>query len=144
MKQLTSREQSAIKRQFQNSFPTLQKINSITKKLNELQKEKETLEAFLEAGEAGVKLITGGYKSTDIVKCEFIPQFNEDGTPKMDKEGKYQIKKKLLTFVEPDTQEVTSETNQIAASNGCSGEITEEVENEDNVEPSFTQNNYEL
>ena len=53
-------------------------------------------------------MLTGGFISKQLIKDEQIPQFNEDGTPKMDKEGKYQQKKRVLTFVVP-VQEPTEE-----------------------------------
>ena len=56
-------------------------------------------------------MLTGGFISKQLIKDEQIPQFNEDGTPKMDKEGKYQQKKRVLTFVVP-VQEPTEEVEQ--------------------------------
>ena len=66
MKELTTREIAAVKRQFKNSLPAMKKIESI-----------------------------------DLITCTYEPQFNEDGTPKMDKEGKYQVKNQVLTFHAP-------------------------------------------
>ena len=56
-------------------------------------------------------MLTGGFVSKQLIKDEQIPQFNEDGTPKMDKDGKYQQKKRVLTFVVP-VQEPTEEVGQ--------------------------------
>lgn len=108
MKELTSRELAAVKRVFKNSLPALKKIEAINKKIAELEEEKEVQEAIINAGETGIMRMTGGYRSIDIIKCEYVPVFNEDGTPKMDNEGKYQQKKQILTFVPP--KEVVNET----------------------------------
>lgn len=101
MKDLTVRQIAAIKRQFKTSLPALKKIESINKKIADLEEEKGIQEAILNGGEAGIIAMTGGYRSVDLINCEYVPQFNEDGTPKMDKDGKYQLKNQVLTFVPP-------------------------------------------
>lgn len=101
MKELTVREISAVKRQFLNSLPALKKMESINEKIKALEEERAVQMAIIEGGEAGIKAMTGGYMSIDLIKCEYVPQFNEDGTPKMDAEGKYQMKKRVLTYVAP-------------------------------------------
>ena len=104
---LTSREIASIKRIFLNNLPMYKKIETINKKIEELNNELNDINTFIESSEAGVKNLTG-YTSGELINCEYIPQFNEDGTPKMDKEGKYQQKKRILTFVIP-VQEPTEE-----------------------------------
>lgn len=101
MKDLTVRQIAAIKRQFKTSLPALKKIESINKKIADLEEEKSIQEAILNGGEAGIIAMTGGYRSVDLINCEYVPQFNEDGTPKMDKDGKYQLRNQVLTFVPP-------------------------------------------
>lgn len=101
MKELTTREIAAVKRQFKNSLPALKKIESIDQKIAKLQEERAIQQAILDGGEAGIMAMTGGYKSIDLITCTYEPQFNEDGTPKMDKEGKYQVKNQVLTFHAP-------------------------------------------
>lgn len=110
MKDLTVRQIAAIKRQYKNSLPALKKIESINKKIAELEEEREIQQAIIDGGEAGIMAMTGGYKSVDLINCEYVPQFNEDGTPKMDKEGKYQIKNQVLTFV-PPVEAIGNEAN---------------------------------
>ena len=108
---LTSREIASIKRIFLNNLPMYKKMDTINKKIEELNNELNDINTFIESSEAGVKNLTG-YTSGELISCEYIPQFNEDGTPKMDKEGKYQQKKRVLTFVIPvqeSTEEVESE-----------------------------------
>lgn len=102
MKELTSREIAAVKRQFKNSLPALKKIESIDQKIAKLLQEKNIQEAILNGGEAGIIAMTGGYRSIDLITCTYEAQFNEDGTPKMDKEGKYQVKNQVLTFHYPE------------------------------------------
>lgn len=104
---LTSREIASIKRIFLNNLPMYKKMETINKKIEELNNELNDINAFIEASEKGVKNLTG-YTSGELINCEYIPQFNEDGTPKMDKGGKYQQKKRVLTFVIP-VQELTEE-----------------------------------
>lgn len=108
---LTSREIASIKRIFLNNLPMYKKMETINKKIEELNNELNDINTFIESSEAGVKNLTG-YTSGELINCKYIPQFNEDGTPKMDKEGKYQQKKRVLTFVIPvqeSTEEVESE-----------------------------------
>lgn len=101
MKELTTREIAAVKRQFKNSLPAMKKIESIDQKIVKLQQERAIQQAILDGGETGIMAMTGGYRSIDLITCTYEPQFNEDGTPKMDKEGKYQVKTQVLTFHAP-------------------------------------------
>lgn len=101
MRELTTREIAAVKRQFKNSLPAMKKIESIDQKIAKLCEERTIQQAILDGGEAGIMAMTGGFKSIDLITCTYEPQFNEDGTPKMDKEGKYQIKNQVLTFHAP-------------------------------------------
>ena len=113
MKELTTREIAAVKRQFKNSLPAMKKIESIDQKIAKLQEERAIQQAILDGGEAGIMAMTGGYRSIDLITCTYEPQFNEDGTPKMDKEGKYQVKNQVLTFHAP--VEVPSTEGKVGA-----------------------------
>lgn len=126
MKDLTKGQIAAIKRQFKNSLPALKKIESINKKIADLEKEKEIQEAILNGGEAGIIAMTGGYRSIDLINCEYVPQFNEDGTPKMDKDGKYQLKNQVLTFVPP--VEAIDDDKDVVNSNECLNNEPAEVD----------------
>lgn len=139
---LTSREIASIKRIFLNNLPMYKKMETINKKIEELNNELNDINTFIESSEAGVKNLTG-YTSGELIKCEYIPQFNEDGTPKMDKEGKYQQKKRVLTFVIPvqeSTEEVKSEeiTTDINVPESNENDLKSEEEvfpdNLDNIE----------
>ena len=120
---LTSREIASIKRIFLNNLPMYKKMETINKKIEELNNELNDINTFIESSEAGVKNLTG-YTSGELIHCEYIPQFNEDGTPKMDKEGKYQQKKRVLTFVIPVQEQTNDNTEKI---------IDPEFENENNL-----------
>ena len=120
---LTSREIASIKRIFLNNLPMYKKMETINKKIEELNNELNDINTFIESSEAGVKNLTG-YTSGELINCEYIPQFNEDGTPKMDKEGKYQQKKRVLTFVIPVQEQTNDNTEKI---------IDSEFENENDL-----------
>lgn len=120
MLELKDRQIAAVKRQYRNSLPAIKKIESLNTKIEELIKERDLQQAFLDGGEAGIRALTGGYASYELIKCEYIPQFNEDGSPKMDKEGKYQVKKQVLTFVQPNEKTSDTMTEEFEAiSKGC-------------------------
>lgn len=121
---LTSRQISQIKNIYKANSSIYSRIETLQKHLDKLQAEFDEQLAIIEANEAGVKMLTGGFVSKQLIKDEQIPQFNEDGTPKMDKEGKYQQKKRVLTFVLP-VQESTEE----AESNGVTNIIDPEFDN---------------
>ena len=135
---LTSRQISQIKNIYKANSSIYSRIETLQKHLYKIQEELDEQLAIIEANEAGVKMLTGGFISKQLIKDEQIPQFNEDGTPKMDKEGKYQQKKRVLTFVVPvqePTEEVESEETTTEL-NENTLESEEEVfpDNLDNVE----------
>ena len=108
---LTSRQISQIKNIYKANSSIYSRIETLQKHLDKIQTELNEQLEIIDANEAGVKMLTGGFISKQLIKDEQIPQFNEDGTPKMDKEGKYQQKKRVLTFVLP-VQEPTEEVGQ--------------------------------
>lgn len=108
---LTSRQISQIKNIYKANSSIYSRIETLQKHLDKIQTELNEQLEIIDANEAGVKMLTGGFISKQLIKDEQIPQFNEDGTPKMDKEGKYQQKKRVLTFVVP-VQEPTEEVGQ--------------------------------
>lgn len=110
---LTSRQISQIKNIYKANSSIYSRIETLEKHLNKIQAELDEQSAIIEANEAGVKMLTGGFISKQLIKDEQIPQFNEDGTPKMDKEGKYQQKKRVLTFVVPVQEPTEDNTGKI-------------------------------
>ena len=110
---LTSRQISQIKNIYKANSSIYSRIETLQKHLYKIQEELDEQLAIIEANEAGVKMLTGGFISKQLIKDEQIPQFNEDGTPKMDKEGKYQQKKRVLTFVIPVQEPTNDNTEKI-------------------------------
>ena len=110
---LTSRQISQIKNIYKANSSIYSRIETLQKHLYKIQEELDEQLAIIEANEAGVKMLTGGFISKQLIKDEQIPQFNEDGTPKMDKEGKYQQKKRVLTFVIPVQEQTNNNTENI-------------------------------
>lgn len=122
---LTSRQISQIKNIYKANSSIYSRIETLQKHLDKIQSELDEQLAIIDANEAGVKMLTGGFVSKQLIKDEQIPQFNEDGTPKMDKEGKYQQKKRVLTFVVPvqeteeaETEETTTNIDENALKSG--------------------------
>ena len=85
---LNNRELAQVKRIAQNVDADYQKVCKLNEKIAELTKERDSLQQGIDEQEAPVIRKTGGYKSTDIFAKTIVPQFNEDGTPKTDKEGR--------------------------------------------------------
>jgi hypothetical protein len=88
---LNNRELAQVKRIAQNVDADYQKVCKLNEKIAELTKERDELQQGIDEMEAPVVRKTGGYKSTDIYEKVIIPQFDETGAPKTDKEGR-QIK----------------------------------------------------
>lgn len=132
---LTSRQISQIKNIYKANSSIYSRIETLQKHLGKIQSELDEQLAIIDANEAGVKMLTGGFVSKQLIKDEQIPQFNEDGTPKMDKEGKYQQKKRVLTFVVP-VQESEEPEPEVTDVDAIVPESKEEVssDNLDNVD----------
>lgn len=101
-KNLNNRELAIIKRIAQNVDADFQKVCKLETKIKELTAEANEISNSIEEMEAPVVRMTGGYKSTDIFKKTIIPQFNEDGSPKTDKDGR-QLKVTKYVLRYPDT-----------------------------------------
>lgn len=122
MKELTSKQIASIKRVFLNNLSNYKRLDTIRGKIEELTKEAQDLLEIIDCNESGVKRITGGHISSELIMCEYVPQFNEEGSPKMDKEGKYQQKKRVLTFVQPK-EEVNNKYGKESTELGHTHEI---------------------
>lgn len=138
---LTSRQISQIKNIYKANSSIYSRIETLQKHLDKIQSELNEQLAIIDANEAGVKMLTGGFISKQLIKDEQIPQFNEDGTPKMDKEGKYQQKKRVLTFVIP-VQESTEEVEIEETTTDIDTTNTDEdvLESEEEVFPDSLDN----
>lgn len=101
-KTLTVRQFAGVKRIAQNVNPLVVKKNKIAAKINELNAEYNALVAEIDGHEMGVKALTGGLTSEDLVVKKV------EDTGKVDKEGK-PIK---VTKYEPKTGVVTYNEEQ--------------------------------
>lgn len=99
---LNNRELAQVKRIAQNVDADYQKVCKLNEKIAELTKERDSLQQGIDEQEAPVIRKTGGFKSTDIFAKTIVPQFNENGTPKTDKDGR-QIKVTKYVMRYPDT-----------------------------------------
>lgn len=109
-KNLSLRELSQIKRIAQNVDADYQKVCKLNVKIDALVAERDSLQQGIDEMEAPVIRKTGGYKSTDIYEKQVIPQFNTDGTPKTDKDGRQlRVTKYILKY--PDTIVPVSTSN---------------------------------
>lgn len=106
---LNARELAQVRRIAQNVDADYQKVCKLNEQVAKLIAQRDELQQGIDEMEAPVIRKTGGYKSTDIYEKTIIPQFNEDGTPKTDKEGR-QLKVTKYTLRYPDTIIPTAES----------------------------------
>lgn len=99
---LNNRELAQVRRIAQNVDADYQKVCKLNEKIAELTKERDELQQGIDEMEAPVIRKTGGFKSTDIYEKTIVPQFNENGTPKTDKDGR-QLKVTKYVLRYPDT-----------------------------------------
>jgi hypothetical protein len=99
-KTLTVRQFATVKRVAQNVNPLVVKKNKIAAKIDELNAEYNDLNAEIEGHEMGIKALTGGYVSEDLVtkKVEDTGKLDKDGKPI--KVTKYEPKEGVVTFNE--------------------------------------------
>lgn len=100
MKTLSVRQFATIKRVAQNVNPLVVKKNKIAAKINELNAEYNALTEEIEGHEMGIKALTGGLISEDLVvkKVEDTGKVDKDGKPV--KVTKYEPKEGVVTFNE--------------------------------------------
>ena len=110
-KVLNARELAQVKRIAQNVDADYQKVGKLNEKIAELTKERDELQQGIDEMEAPVIRKTG-FKSTDIYTKVIVPQMNEDGTAKVDKNGR-PIKVTKYTLRYPDSIIPTPENGGI-------------------------------
>ena len=100
MKTLSVRQFATVKRVAQNVNPLVVKKNKIATKINELNAEYNALAEEIEGHEMGIKALTGGLTSEDLVvkKVEDTGKVDKDGKPI--KVTKYEPKEEVVTFNE--------------------------------------------
>ena len=100
MKTLSVRQMATVKRVAQNVNPLVVKKNKIAAKINELNAEYNALTEEIEGHEMGIKALTGGFISEDLVvkKVEDTGKVDKDGKPI--KVTKYEPKEGVVVFNE--------------------------------------------
>ena len=100
MKTLTVRQFAGVKRIAQNVNPLVVKKNKIAAKIDELNAEYNALTEEIEGHEMGLKTLTGGLISGDLVvkKVEDTGKVGKDGKPV--KVTKYEPKAGVVVFNE--------------------------------------------
>lgn len=100
MKTISVRQMATIKRVAQNVNPLVVKKNKIAAKIDELNVEYNALIDEIEGHEMGVKALTGGLTSEDLVvkKVEDTGKADKDGRPI--KITKYEPKADVVVFNE--------------------------------------------
>lgn len=99
-KTLTVRQMATIKRVAQNVNPLVVRKNKIAAKINELNAEYNALTEEIDGHEMGIKALTGGYVSEDLVvkKVEDTGKVDKNGAPI--KVTKYEPKEGIVVFNE--------------------------------------------
>ena len=102
-KKLNQMQLGIVKRIAQNVNSNFEKVAKLNEKIKALMEERDTLQTMIDEMEAPVIRMTGGYKSTDLYDKVIVPQFNEDGTPKVNEKTGYQVKSTKYILKYPDT-----------------------------------------
>lgn len=107
MKTITIRQMSAIKRVAQNVNPLVTKKNKLMEKIDTIREEIIALNEEILGHEMGVRALTGGLISEDLItkKVEDTGKLDKDGKPI--KVTKYEPKEGAITFnVEANVYEI--------------------------------------
>lgn len=116
MKTLSIRQMATVKRVAQNVNPLVVKKNKIAAKINELNAEYNALTDEIEGHEMGIKALTGGLISEDLVikKVEDTGKVDKDGKPI--KVTKYEPKEGVVVFnEEANVYEIHTEEPKLEA-----------------------------
>lgn len=99
-KTLSVRQFATVKRVAQNVNPLVVKKNKIAAKINELNAEYNALIEEIEGHEMGIKALTGGFVSEDLVvkKVEDTGKVDKNGCPV--RTTKYEPKEGVVVFNE--------------------------------------------
>lgn len=100
MKTISVRQFATIKRVAQNVNPLVVKKNKIAAKISELNEEYNAINEEIEGHEMGIKALTGGLISEDLItkKVEDTGKVDKDGRPI--KITKYEPKEGAIAFNE--------------------------------------------
>ena len=114
MKTLSVRQFATVKRVAQNVNPLVVKKNKIAAKIDELNAEYNALTEEIEGHEMGIKALTGGLTSEDLVvkKVEDTGKVDKNGCPV--KVTKYEPKEGVVMFnEETNVYEIHTEEPEI-------------------------------
>ena len=144
MKTLSVRQFATVKRVAQNVNPLVVKKNKIAAKISELNAEYNALTEEIEGHEMGIKALTGGFISEDLVVKKV------EDTGKVDKEGrsikvtKYEPRDGIVVFNEDaNMYEIHTEESELEIVAPDAVDDTEkapEVEIKAGEESSFPDN----
>ena len=88
MTTISTRQFATVKRTAMNVYPLVDQINKKRAEINKLYAEIEDLNHQVTSWEGGIIAMTGGYTSSDLVIKTVAIATNEDGSTKLDKNGK--------------------------------------------------------
>ena len=71
-KEFTSREKGMIKNAAKAVYPAFEKLLKLEEQAKKLNEEIEKQRNFVDQMEAGIMALTGGYRSTELIKKEMI------------------------------------------------------------------------
>ena len=106
MKTLSRKEFAFLSRIAKNVEGPKNRIETIKKKMSELQAQIDEQQALIDAFEVGSVAITGGYTSSQLLEKKTVPAIDDDGKQKVGKDGtpmtttKYFAKKGWLEEVD--------------------------------------------
>lgn len=136
-KEFTVRQMAAIKRVAQNVNPLVIRKNKIIATIAELNAELDDIKMEIDGHESGVKNLTGGYVSEDLIvkKVEDTGKLDKNGKPV--KVTKYEPREEVLKFDENSSiwvMEMPETYAEQVANSKAADEILKEVDNFDTIE----------
>lgn len=134
MKVITVRQMATIKRVAQNVNPLVVKKNKIAAKIEELKAEYDSLNEEIEGHEMGIKALTGGFISEDLVvkKVEDTGKVDKNGAPI--KVTKYEPREGIVTFnAETNVFEIAEFENTLEPTDTVDDSNVEMVESKEDV-----------
>lgn len=134
MKVITVRQMATIKRVAQNVNPLVVKKNKIAAKIEELKAEYDSLNEEIEGHEMGIKALTGGFISEDLVvkKVEDTGKVDKNGAPI--KVTKYEPREGIVTFnAETNAFEIAEFENTLEPTDTVDDSNVEMVESKEDV-----------
>lgn len=126
VKTLSVRQFAAIKRVAQNVNPLVVKKHKLINKINELNEEIANLTQEIEGHEAGVKAITGGYISEQLVTKVVKDKLDKNGNTI--KEVKYEPTSIVSYNQDTNTYEISASLYNNTTEESCEKDKQEDTE----------------